>query len=144
MVLLVSAFQVGVATADGALATPRPRVVHSVPSSIPTLRNAVALGTLVLLDPKTGVAGFHVTCGWYVKPKRRVRVGLWRVALRAVQFNWETYPNGPASGVAHTVSISTWEDLAKHDGWSGTLYLAGRSQFLTNGPTTDICAGVLG
>jgi hypothetical protein len=37
-----------------------------------------------------------------------------------------------------------WERAVKLQGWSGTLWLAFRSPFISNGPTTDICGGVLG
>jgi hypothetical protein len=141
LVVLAALFALQAATA---VALTRPDVVHPIPSSIPTLRNAVALGKLVLIDSASGVAAFRVKCGWYVKPKRKVVAGLWKVTFRGVEFGWETYPNGPASGISHTVSRATWQQLAQRDGWSGTLYLAGRTRFISNGPTTDICAGVLG
>jgi hypothetical protein len=37
-----------------------------------------------------------------------------------------------------------WLRQAKLQGWSGTLFLASRSPFISTGPTTDICGGVFG
>jgi hypothetical protein len=131
--------------------------VHPIGISVPVLHDAVALGTLVALDPKSDVAEFRIRCGWHAArgkptdpqatmPKRKLRIGLWKVALRGFAFNIETYPNGPASGIAHTATLKAWERHAAHTGWTGTLFLpAGWSKpFLSDGPTTDICHGVLG
>ena len=103
------------------------------------------MATLVAIDPKAQLAEFRVGCGWYYKPERRVQLGLWKVPLRGVTFNWETYPNGTASGVAHSISLKTWEELARLHGWSGTLWFGpGYPPNISNGGTTNICAGVLG
>lgn len=118
--------------------------VHAIATTIPILRDAAALGKAVALDPQAAVAEFRIACGWYVKPKRRVRRGLWTVKLRGVSFQWETYPAGPASGISHSVSLETWERRAELHGWTGTLRLASPKPYLSNGPTTDICGGVLG
>lgn len=131
--------------------------VHPIGVSVPTLRNVVALGTLVALDPRSDVAEFRIRCGWYAArgkptdsqatmPKRKLRAGLWKVALRGFSFNAETYPNGPASGIAHEATLKAWERRAARLGWVGTLFLpAGwNNPFLSDGPTTDICHGVLG
>jgi hypothetical protein len=128
-----------------------------IEASIPALRNAVALGTLVALDPRSDVGEFRIRCGWYAArgkptdpqatmPKRKLRAGLWRVALRGFAFNIETYPNGPVSGIAHTATLKAWERYVIVHGWKGTLFLpSGWSKpGLSDGPTTDICAGVLG
>lgn len=130
------------ATASGA-AAPRPGI-HPIPTNLATLRDAVARGTLIAIDPRARVAEVRIKCGWYIRPKRRTRAGLWRVPLSGLTFEWESYPNGPASGISHTESITSWERRAEHNGWSGTLYLSTRNGLLTDGPTTDICAGVLG
>lgn len=131
--------------------------VHPIGSGVPTLHNAVALGTLVALDPKSDVAEFRIRCGWYAArgkptdrqatmPKRKLHPGLWKVALRGFAFNIETYPNGPVSGVAHEASLKTWERHTARAGWTGTLFLpfGWNEPFLSDGPTTDICRGVLG
>jgi hypothetical protein len=131
--------------------------VHPIQTTVPALHNAVALGTLVALDPKSDVAEFRIRCGWYAArgkpsdpeatmPKRKLHPGLWRVALRGFAFNIETYPNGPASGIAHAATLNTWERYTARTGWTGTLFLPGgwAKPFLSDGPTTDICHGVLG
>ena len=122
----------------------RPVPVHTIASNIPALRQAAALGKVVAIDPKADVAEFRIRCGWYYKPKRKVRIGLWKVELRGLSFGWETYPTGPASGISHAVSLKTWERQAELHGWSGTLWLATGNPYISNGPTTDICGGVLG
>jgi hypothetical protein len=131
--------------------------VHPIESSIRALHDAVALGTLVALDPTSDVAEFRIRCGWYAArgkptdpqatmPKRKLHAGLWKVALRGFAFNAETYPNGPASGIAHGTTLNAWERYVTRTGWTGTLFLPlGWSKpFLSDGPTTDICRGVLG
>jgi hypothetical protein len=123
---------------------PRPTPVRAIAPGLPTLRNAVALATVVALDPKADVAEFRIKCGWYLKPKHKVRIGHWKVALRGLSFEFETYPNGSTSGINHPESLKQWERSAEGFGWSGTLYLSRNNPFLTDGPTTDICAGVLG
>jgi hypothetical protein len=134
-----------------------PVPVHPIKVSVPSLQNAVALGTLVALDPKSDVAEFRIRCGWYAArgkpadpratmPKRKLHPGLWKLALRGFAFSIETYPNGPASGIAHVATLNTWERYSARAGWAGTLFLpAGWNKpFLSDGPTTDICRGVLG
>jgi hypothetical protein len=131
--------------------------VRSIRSAVPALRGAVALGTLVALDPKTDVAEFRIRCGWYARrgkpneqlatvPQRKLRPGLWKVALRGFAFNVETYPNGPASGIANPISLHAWERRVARFGWTGSLWIASgwSSPVLSDGPTTDICRGVLG
>jgi hypothetical protein len=121
------------------------------------LHAAVALGTLVVLDQKSDVAEFRIRCGWYAArgkpndpqatmPKRKLHPGLWKVALRGFAFNTESYPNGPASGIAHGTTLKTWERYVIRTGWTGTLFLpSGWSKpFLSDGPTTDICRGIFG
>jgi hypothetical protein len=141
-------------TAAVAAGPPRVRVGPIDPATR-TLTGAVALATLVAVDPKSKLAQFRISCGWYAAKappssadawlaRGKVRPGLWNVKLGRVSFNWETYAAGPASGVAHTVSLKMWEQGVKLQGWSGTLWLASRNPFISNGPTTDICRGVLG
>lgn len=142
--LLVTVALLGTTTAASEPAAPTRPVVHPIPARVPTLRDVVALGTLVAIDPGAKLAEFRVKCGWYLKPKRKVRLGIWKVALRGLTFEWESYHNGSASGISHTESLRSWERVAERKGWSGTLYLSPSKGFLTDGPTTDICAGLLG
>jgi hypothetical protein len=146
-------------TTTGVLAANRVPT-HSIPSTVPTLRGAVALGTLVALDPTADVAEFRIRCGWYARrgkpreqlatvPLRKLRPGLWRVFLHGFSFNSETYPNGPASGIANPTSLNVWERYVARSGWRGTLFLASGWNgpffpYLSDGPATDICRGVLG
>lgn len=133
--------------------TPRPCSRNRI-EYVPELRGAVAVGTLTALDPKSAVAEFRIRCGWYAArgkpadrdawvPKRKVHPGLWKVVLRGVWFNMETYPNGPASGIANHVTLRDWERYSARVGWSGSLFLAGRQWGLSDGPRADICGGVL-
>jgi hypothetical protein len=131
--------------------------LHPIASTIPELHDAVALGTLVALDPRSDVAEFRIRCGWYAArgkptdpeatmPKRRLHPGLWKVALRKFAFTFETYPNGPASGIAHEATLNAWERYVAPIGWTGTLFLpfGWNEPFLSDAPTTDICRGILG
>lgn len=130
--------------------------LRSIPSTVPALRGAVALGTLAALDPKADVAEFRIRCGWYARrgtptdPQatirvRRLRPGLWKVGLRGFAFTLETSPNGPASGIAHPASLNAWERYVVRFGWTGSLRLAsGSKPSLSDGPATDICRGILG
>ena len=109
------------------------------------------------LDPKSDVGEFRIRCGWYAArgkptdpyatmPKRKLHPGLWKVSLRGFAFFIETYPDGPNSGIANQVTLKTWERHAARFGWTGTLFLAKGSDTpdLGDGPTTDICRGILG
>jgi hypothetical protein len=131
--------------------------VHPIASNVRALHGAVAMGTLVALDLKSDVAEFRIRCGWYAArgkpadpqptiPIRRLKPGLWKVALHGFGFNIETYPNGPASGIAHDATLKAWERYSGRNGWTGTLFLASgwNKPLLSDGPTTDICHGVLG
>ena len=141
---VVTALAVLLTTVAAHGATPPRPAIHALPANLPTLRNAVALGTLIALDPHAHAAEFRVTCGWFFHPKHRARPGLWKVDLGGLAFEWESYPDGPASEINHTESFASWRRRAEQSGWSGTLYLSRSNGFLTDGPTTDICAGVLG
>jgi hypothetical protein len=115
-----------------------------VGTAVPLLRNAAARGVLVGLDPTMMTAEFRITCGWHYSPKRRLHPGLWKISLRGLRVSFETYPNGPASGIAHSETVRAWQGNALRHGWFGALYLSRTEPAMTNGPTTDICAGVLG
>jgi hypothetical protein len=108
------------------------------------LRNAAANAVLVALDPATARAQVRLTCGWYYAPKRRVAPSLWNIDLHGAGFAWESYPSGPASGISHQESRARWERQALLHGWSGTLRFTKQGLSMSDGPTTDICAGVLG
>lgn len=150
LIALSLAMAAGVLAATGVPLRP-------IPPTVPTLRGVVALGTLVRLDPKADVAEFRIRCGWYARrgkatgshttmPLRKLRPGLWKVPLRKFAFTVETYPNGPASGIAHPTRLKAWERWVARSGWIGSLRLpSGWSHpGLSNSPTTDICRGVLG
>jgi hypothetical protein len=111
---------------------------------VPTLRNAAALGVLIHIDAPRGLAEFRISCGWYYSPKEKVRVGLWKVDLRHLSFGDESNPANMAAGHVNTVPLKSWEHWAALRGWSGTLRLRELDGYLSNGPTTDICAGDLG
>jgi len=154
LLTVVTTLAVLVVIAGVAAATPRVRVGPIDPARR-TLKGAIALATLVAVDPRSKLAEFRISCGWYAAPgpasstrawlaKGKLRPGLWNVNLRGVSFGWETYPNGPASGIWHPVSLRTWERQAELHGWSGHLWFATRNGEISNGPTTDICGGVLG
>jgi hypothetical protein len=144
VLLLATVALLGTASAASKPTAPTRPGLHPIPAAVPALHNAVALGTLVAIDRSKKLAEFRVKCGWYTEPKRKVHHGLWKVSLHGLAFEWESYPNGPASGIAHTESLSDWERVAVRRGWSGSLHLSSRNGFFTDGPTTDICAGVLG
>jgi hypothetical protein len=141
-VCLISAVVLSVASAQAS----GPVAVGSISSTIPSLRNAAAIGTLVRLDPRSHTAEFRIKCGWYYSPKKRIRRGLWKVSLQRTSFGWETNPENPAAPDAHVRAISrgSWERLATSRGWSGSLRLMPPTGDISNGPTTDICAGVFG
>lgn len=129
----------------GCAAAPARRVpVGPVPRHIPVLRNAAARGELVRIDLQHHVAEFRLSCGWYLRPKHKVRLKLWRVDLTSIRaFLWETKPGEPAAGHVVSVPLLTWQRWAAKFGWSGTLRLGADGSSISNGPSTDICAGVL-
>ena len=114
------------------------------------LRNAAALGTLLRIDPVRRLAEFRIRCAWHFAPKKKIRPGIWQVSLTGLSFEFETYPNGPASGISHDEALGRWERDAMQFGWVGTIYLTKiphpmpRNGYLTDGPATDICGGILG
>ena len=157
-VLLVLALVIVVAAGLSAFALAGHGSGHGSPSfqrSVPTLRGAVAVGRLVAVNSRTNVAEFRISCGWLAQPgassgsralipTRKLHPGLFRVFLRRATFNVETYPAGPASGIANAVTLKAWERTVRV-GWTGSLYVpsGAAGPFLSNGPTTDICHGVL-
>ena len=155
LLTVVATFAVLLATPGVAAAPPRVRVGPIDPARR-TLKGAVAFATLVAVDPKSKLAEFRISCGWYALPapassrtawlvKGKVRPGLWNVSLRGFSFDFETYPNGPASGINHTESLTQWQRSAEALGWSGHVRVALRNNGeIGDGPTTDICHGVLG
>ncbi len=120
--------------------------VGPIAKDIPILRHAAALGRLVRIDTRAKTAEFRISCGWYYAPRRRLQRGLWKVPLAGLTFNWETNPSDPGAPNATVVRISlrTWERRVEARGWAGSLRLSAQARDLSNGPTTDICAGVLG
>ena len=140
----VLAIAVFVAVAASA-ASARAPTVGAIAPGVPLLRDAFALGTLIRIDPKSGMAEFRISCGWYYAPRRKLRAGVWKVRLPGLTFDWERNLGNPRARLhpVEAVSLTTWERRAERGGWSGTLRL-GNSRNLSNGPTTDICAGIAG
>jgi hypothetical protein len=116
-----------------------PVLVPSIGSSIPTLTGAAALGTLVSVDSKHTFAEFRISCGWYYTPRRKVRPGLWKVGLRNLKLGLVD-----PVGAERTFPFAVWWRVSEQNGWSGTLKLSDGTSFISDGPTTDICAGILG
>jgi hypothetical protein len=155
LLTVVTTFAVLLAT-PGVAATPPHARVGPIDPARRTLKGAIALATLVALDPRSKLAEFRISCGWYAirapassrnawLVKGKVRPGLWNVSLRELSFDFESYPNGPISGINHTESLEQWEHSAEAFGWSGHVWVALRNNGeIGDGPTTDICHGVLG
>jgi hypothetical protein len=112
-----------------ALPTP---AVGPIPAGVPTLRNAVALATLVRIDSNRAQAEFRVSCGWHIARKEKIRAGFWVVDLRHGDFGIDT------------VSRADWEKFVEAHGWTGTLRIVVAGAGISNGPTTDVCHGDLG
>jgi hypothetical protein len=112
--------------------------VGPVPTSVPVLRNAFALGTLVGLDTTGKVAEMRISCGWHYRPRRKVRPGVWKVDLSRLTFGWQ------ANAHVDPVPLATWVRRVQQHGWSGSLRLRDGGGDLATGPTTDICAGIPG
>jgi hypothetical protein len=144
MCLLLSLGLTSVIVCASALGANQPVRGGPIPPRVPALQNAAALGVLVRLDAARGFAEFRISCGWYYSPKKKVRAGLWKVDLRHLTFGEESNPANPGAGHVNTVSRKSWEHWSALRGWSGTLRLREPGGFLSNGPTTDICAGILG
>ena len=81
---------------------------------------------------------------WTARWARSTDGGLWKVYLPHLSFGEESNPANMAAGHVNTVSLKSWEHWAAVRGWSGTLKLTERDGYLSNGPTTEICAGDLG
>src|SRR5690349_15477702 len=64
LVIVVAVSSLVAATSSGA---PGP-TVGPIPASVPLLRDAFALGTLVRIDPRSASAEFKISCGWYYAP----------------------------------------------------------------------------
>jgi hypothetical protein len=106
------------------------------------LSGALAIGTLMAVDPATGTGDFFISCGWDFKSKKPFDDEFREVALRHGTFGVETDPLDPARGAVRSVTWQSWEPGAMKNGWSGVLYLASRKPLLTDGPGTDVCRGV--
>ena len=109
------------------------------------LSNAVALGTFVSLDRRRAVATFRISCGWHTRgwhATTRVRPGLYTVSLRGGLFN----VSDPYDA-ADEIKLSSWERRYSHSRWGPASIRVGSERsgpYLSTGPTTDICHGVLG
>ena len=121
----------------------------SIPSDLPRLPSSVALGTLIAVDRRTGVAEFRISCGWHTTKRGgrtgKVRPRLFRVPLHGFRFTVETRPG---SGAWRYVSLSTWERRTKRSVGTGAFYLStglvnGAPPLITDSDTT-VCDGVLG
>jgi hypothetical protein len=73
---------------------------------------------------------------------------LWKVDVRRATFGWAVGYNAQGGGHVEDLDLRQWERAVRRLGWSGTLYLrtpnAPHSVWLTNGGSTDVCAGVFG
>jgi hypothetical protein len=118
--------------------------VGPIPARIPVLTNAAVLASVVRLEPTLHEAEVRVSCGWHYAPRTRVRRKLWKVSLRDLALEWESNPANPSEGHVVAVSLARWERRVEGRGWNGTLRLRRSGGSLSDGPTTDICAGVLG
>ena len=92
----------------------------------------------------TRFAEFRLSCGRYVRTKGKVRPGLWRVDLQGAVFGLAVNYNARGGGHVEEISLKEWRAVVERSGWSGTLYLSPRPAWLTNGGSTDVCAGVFG
>lgn len=122
-----------------------PIAIGPIPREVSELRGAAARAALIRINPNGTEAEFRVTCGWFLSPKKRIRKSLWRVSLPGSIFEWETNPANPAAPQAAVIQIprKVWVGRVKFGGWRGTLLLRGRFRQFSNGPSTDICGGVL-
>jgi hypothetical protein len=149
---LVAVLAATLAVAATLSSTFRPSRSAAISARPAGLNNAVALGTLVSLDRSTAVATFRISCGWHVskgwRATTKLRPGLYTVSVRGGLFNNEIVDASgpPGNGVANEVNLSTWERYVARPGWTASLHLGSPSgkPYLSDGPTTDICNGVLG
>lgn len=120
--------------------------IGRIENTVPTLRSAIALGQLRRIDIHAEFAEFRIKCGWKQRTDQKVRPGVWKVDLHRVSFGWETNPSNPAAPRARVeiISFTKWVRRAQTKGWAGSLRLSAKGGSLSNGPTTDICGGVLG
>jgi len=145
---VVAALLVVVAVAVPLAGSLRPSGATFKPARPIVLRNAVALGTLVSINRRTDVAEFRISCGWHAtrsgRATTKVPPVLYRVLLRRAAFTVESgvNPRIPGSGFATDPSLSAWERWER-PGWRASLRLY-KTSWLSDGPTTNICAGVLG
>lgn len=157
--LAVAAVAAGIAVALRSRAGAEDAGSASSWSSLPILRGADAFVTLVAIDRRADVAEFRVSCGVLTKyanqaglvPARklalaRVQPGLYRVPLRGGTLYVSSYaetPSGLVPSHANPVTLNAWERSAPI-GWAASLYGGSAGPFLSDGPATDICHGVLG
>jgi hypothetical protein len=113
------------------------------------LHHAVTRGTLVAVNRETDVAEFRISCGWYISKggsaTAKVRPGIYSVSLRGAYINVEAGvdPAVPGSGAANHVSLASWERWTR-PGWKAWLSSGSTKSYLSDGPSTDICHGVIG
>ena len=157
--LTITALAVGVTIALRSPPSPHEAGLAPNWSSLPTLRGAAAFVALVAIDRRSDVAEFRVSCGVFTKysdregfiPKRklalaRVHPGLYRVALRGGTFNVSSYAETASGAIpshANEVTLKAWE-RGVHIGWAASLWVGSAGPNLSDGPSTDICHGVLG
>jgi len=113
-------------------------------ASFPTLRDDAAVGQVAAIDRAGHYATFFVSCARTAADRKLPEDRLWKVDLEHVSFEMETDLLDPAQGAVWTVSRSDWVRYARTYGWSGFLILNSTPLFITNGPGTDVCGGVLG
>ena len=139
LLILPSAGAASVAT------TPR---IGEISTSVPSLNRAGAVGSLVALDPAHAVAEFDISCGRYAFNDTMVHPGRFRVDLRGATFGWAVNYNAHGGGRVVDFNLRRWEAAVTRVGWHGTLYLrtpnAPRVIYLTDGASTNVCAGAFG
>jgi len=130
------------ATLTSTLRSSGPTVTSAGPAQ---LHNAVALGTLVAFDRRTATAVFRIACGWHFKRYRattQLRPGLYRISLRGGLFNVSDLYDA-----ADEIKLPSWERGYSRSRWGPASIRVGSGRsgpYLSTGPTTDICHGVLG
>ncbi len=101
------------------------------------------MGSLIALDPRSKIGEFRITCGWDSLTRRKIRPGVWRMDLRGTSLELTSEPNNLAGGYVQTVSYAKWKAYVVEFGWTGIIE-RNRQSFLTDGPGTDVCNGVMG